>query len=80
MAVLRSEQPRLPRRDPHKVRSFFTGHGDGLFFPVFFDPFYMRALFCTELWSFIGAKAKHVLWQQDKASVWNLSPAPIAPE
>lgn len=35
---------------------------------------------CTELWLFIGTKAKHVPWQQDKAKVWNPSPAPNAPE
>lgn len=28
---------------------------------------------CTELWLFIGTKAKHVPWQQDKAKVWNPS-------
>lgn len=35
---------------------------------------------CTELWLFIGTKAKHAPWQQDKAKVWNPSLASIAPE
>lgn len=39
MSVLRFDQLCLPTRDCQEVRHFFSGSGNGLFFPAFFYPF-----------------------------------------